>query len=817
MLNYKASRFNIPAIISCVIFLALTPKLVSGQTPIQTINASYVDVNNSTNDYTIKGNGSHPNYATSTDYILEFSTSSTTENNYELSKTASFTTGTGTSAVTYDAAFLVDKFFVRRKGLVDGNSKRQILWFERETTDNSTNTRKLRPTYAGSIEESFRSLRLNIGSDNTFVNPTGSGSAQVNNIERFDYINSEGISTATPQNAGFAVFERNGNDPFKIAAVLSIDGDGNPTSFGPLKTVAADKYGPTVHETRYVIFQRQDGDARMKPAENGGPQKVAGVFLNLTFLGIAANQVFYGYIIMPNDVTSTDFNQSPTNTNSTQGGMDAYPGGGFYDSDGGLQQVNANNDIDNDGIPNTTDLDDDNDGILDTNEGLDCGTANLRNGKALNTDFGKDALTNIATYKTVKVDVTSTLTASATFNSFRFESGIAGNTEGLLLNTSNTNFDSAPTNHTFQFNEPITNLEIDLGDIDQSDIVEIKAFNGPNRVKLSNSNFILPPAGINYDGSKTLSSSIPIDLDKTSSVNNAKLRIGQAIDKLIFKVGKSGPAGNVQISFSNIKYCIPTDTDQDGIYDYLDVDSDNDGIYDAVEAGHGQDQSNGRVNGLVGTDGIPNSVQPVSQPNGGTVNYTLLNSDTDGKADYVDIDSDDDGCNDVLEAGFKENPDKPGQLLGNTVNKNGAVGGFEAGKGYVTPADRNANNVFDYREVTPKPVITTQPISKQIFAGDSTTFSLSGNNINAYQWQFLDGTEWKNITNGGVYSGATTNTLTITKAQKNLNNTKFRVFVRNTNNACGEIISNEVTLTVKVRTVITNRNTTYRVNNYLII
>ncbi|MCM5664203.1 hypothetical protein [Galbibacter mesophilus] len=807
--NYNLVRkaFTHGGIAFLFIFL---PLALGAQTPIESINASYVDVNNSSNDYTIKGNGSHPNYAAGTDYTLQFSTSNTTQNNYELSKTASFVAG----GKTFDAAFLVDKFFVRRNGTAGGNQRRQILWFERENTNNSTNTRALRPSYAGSIEESFRSLRLNIGSDNTFVNPGGDGSggsAQVNNIERFDYINSEGISTATPANAGFAVFERNGNDPFKIAAVLSIDADGNPTKYGTLKAIPASAFGTkSFHDTNYVIFQRQDSDSRLKPAENGGPQRVAGTFISLTDLGIVPNQVFYGYIIMPNDAITPDWTQSPTNTNSTQGGMDAYPGGGFYDSDGGLQQVNANNDADNDGIPNTSDLDDDNDGILDLNEGLDCATSNLRNTKALNTDYGKDAVTNIATYKTVKIDVTSTISSGATFNKFRFETGIAGNTEGLLLNTSNTNFDTAPTTHTFQFNQSVTNVNIDLGDIDESDVVEIKAFNGANRIKLSNSNFVvLNPANVNNDGAKTVSSNNPNNIANTSNAGNVTITIGQAIDKLVFKVGKSGPAGAVQISFSNIKYCIPTDTDQDGILDYLDVDSDNDGIYDAVEAGHGGAHSNGRLTATVGTDGIADSVQ--DSPNAGTVNYTVLSSDTDGKPDFQDLDSDADGCLDVLEAGFTENPDKPGQLLGNTVNSNGKVAGNT--DGYTQPQDLNGNTTFDYRETTPKPVIAGQPQSKTIFTGDSVFFNVAAKNSNAYQWQIFNGTTWDDISNTGIYSGATTDELTITKTPNSLNGKRFRVIVINTNNACGELLSNEAVLTVNVKTVITNRNTTYRVNN----
>ena len=39
---------------------------------------------------------------------------------------------------------------------------------------------------------------------------------------------------------------------------------------------------------------------------------------------------------------------------------------------------------------------------------------------------------------------------------------------------------------------------------------------------------------------------------------------------------------------------------------------------------------------------------------------------------------------------------------------------------------------------------------------------LSANNADTYQWQQFDGATWIDIINGGVFSGATTNTLSVT-------------------------------------------------------
>ncbi|MFK7838023.1 MAG: Hint domain-containing protein [Sulfitobacter sp.] len=88
-----------------------------------------------------------------------------------------------------------------------------------------------------------------------------------------------------------------------------------------------------------------------------------------------------------------------------------------------------------------------------------------------------------------------------------------------------------------------------------------------------------------------------------------------------------------------------TDSDGDGIADYLDLDSDNDGITDNVEA-----QS---TEGYIAPTGVDSDGDGLDNAYEGTGNEGLTPVDTDGTglADYLDLDSDDDGINDVDEAG----------------------------------------------------------------------------------------------------------------------------------------------------------------------
>lgn len=78
--------------------------------------------------------------------------------------------------------------------------------------------------------------------------------------------------------------------------------------------------------------------------------------------------------------------------------------------------------------------------------------------------------------------------------------------------------------------------------------------------------------------------------------------------------------------------------------------------------------------------------------------------------------------------------------------------------------------------------IVTQPTNRTgIGSTATTTFSVNAtvvpaNNILSYQWQVSsNNTSYTNVTNGGVYSGATTNTLSIANTNTSLNGYYYRV------------------------------------------
>lgn len=91
--------------------------------------------------------------------------------------------------------------------------------------------------------------------------------------------------------------------------------------------------------------------------------------------------------------------------------------------------------------------------------------------------------------------------------------------------------------------------------------------------------------------------------------------------------------------------------------------------------------------------------------------------------------------------------------------------------------------------------ITGQPANATTSSGGATftvTTSTTGTpGTLAYQWQrqTATGTTWINISNNGIYTGATTATLTLTGATSSVNGTKYRVKITSAGGT-EEVISN---------------------------
>ena len=102
----------------------------------------------------------------------------------------------------------------------------------------------------------------------------------------------------------------------------------------------------------------------------------------------------------------------------------------------------------------------------------------------------------------------------------------------------------------------------------------------------------------------------------------------------------------------------------------------------------------------------------------------------------------------------------------------------------------------------------TLPATTTICEGSNTSFTLGGTLsgpsafIHQYQVSTNGGGTYTNIVDGGVYSGATTNTLTLTNVPTTFNGYKFRDSI-SAAGACGSLISSVATLTVNPKPIVT--------------
>ena len=190
------------------------------------------------------------------------------------------------------------------------------------------------------------------------------------------------------------------------------------------------------------------------------------------------------------------------------------------------------------------------------------------------------------------------------------------------------------------------------------------------------------------------------------------------------------------------------DTDNDGVFDVVDEDDDNDGILDLDEG----DATDTNGNGIF---------------------------------DRLELDADSDGCFDVTEAGYTDG-DGDGILGTSPVTVDPITGRItSASDGFTTPNDLDGNSVYDFQEAGLPSTITTQPQDDAVALGDDASFTVVGI-ASFYQWQEStdNGSNWNDIVDAGIYSGATTNVLTITAPPESMSGYVYRVQLRSPDYAC---------------------------------
>lgn len=151
-------------------------------------------------------------------------------------------------------------------------------------------------------------------------------------------------------------------------------------------------------------------------------------------------------------------------------------------------------------------------------------------------------------------------------------------------------------------------------------------------------------------------------------------------------------------------------------------------------------------------------------------------------------------------------------LLNNTTYSPPAPGTYYAeARNTSTNCISGARTAIIVTQDTPS-TATIGP-DQSVFTGGNAIFTVTTTNTDTYQWQVsIDGgTFFNNISNTAEYAGTQATALTVITAGANKNGYRYRVLASNSGSSCPATASSSALLTVKVRTVISNRRITNRV------
>jgi uncharacterized repeat protein (TIGR01451 family) len=317
---------HIPQLALVVLCLARAASPVIAAQGISGIQAEYDNLSDTSDDYsTVGGGGDFPPANT---YNMSFNVGS--QNNLQIT---GFEVGTN----VYRYIQLADGINLARVDNVVATGSHHIILYEQSAIGGGDVD--IKPSYVSVMEDSLRSANVNRGADNVFCNQ-GDGNGNNNNIERIDYIFSDGYPLHDNIHIrGFLIMDRGGNDPFQIAAVTNLDASGNAIGFTPSVSLVPADWGWSGIDLNTVVLRGYtEGGDPQHPSANVSVQPLDGIFIPWIDFGLQTNAMIYGYAIRANDMaTNTSWSNVsayPTDTAGTgDGGLDLMSGGAMFFSD----------------------------------------------------------------------------------------------------------------------------------------------------------------------------------------------------------------------------------------------------------------------------------------------------------------------------------------------------------------------------------------------------------------------------------------------------------------------------------------------------
>lgn len=241
----------------------------------------------------------------------------------------------GTFNVAIDK--LADRIDLKRVDNDFTTGNRHILFFE-QASSYGGNNKDFKGNYFPTMEEALLCSCVNRGADNMFAN---SDVTNTNNIERIDYIFENGIVVPDdPNEIGFPILERGGNDSFKLAPITALNASLEPSAYKAVYSYTTTDWQDTTYDLVTSVlsgFTEAPTNANLLETATTGAQNIEVIFVSLADLGFSPGEIIYGYSIAGADVTTdpvafVDINNAanfPTDTagGSGTGGLDLLSGG----------------------------------------------------------------------------------------------------------------------------------------------------------------------------------------------------------------------------------------------------------------------------------------------------------------------------------------------------------------------------------------------------------------------------------------------------------------------------------------------------------
>ena len=401
--------------------------------------------------------------------------------------------------------------------------------------------------------------------------------------------------------------------------------------------------------------------------------------------------------------------------------------------------ASGNLDSDGDNVSDICDLDDDNDGILDTDEGVSCGSNMWMAGWW--QDGPPKSGAEYSYSSAMLSSITDLLNGPGPGVSVEKKVWTSGNPDAQGA----TFYDVSNVNQT-TMTDAISDgdyLESDITTMVDFEKITVFTINTDSQHSLTGSyhvglTIVDPVTNIETvileDGFVPSGHGTPTI---TLNVPNPYLMTGGTTYKFrIYVYNNSGPVRLDNPSISG-QICTPIDTDNDGTPDYLDLDSDNDGCPDAVETGHTDPDEDG----VLGTS-------PVSVDSDGLV---------------------------TGQGGYTGNTSTTVTATGITIDTPPADQVLAVGVTATITVVASAASTTEYTGTAPNtlPDYTVPPATD--VSGTLT-----------YQWQADCGSGFVDVANGGNVSGATSATLTITSLTAVQRDCIYNVIVSHPDQLCSE-------------------------------